>query len=231
MISGLFNGSLPSLRVVSDQFVRTELPWRKVVNFTSFTLARTPPGAVSVGQFLDLFEGAGHLREVSHFLRNRSGRWKKLSIGITGVSEEHGDRGGCGSSVLLDHLLIPVWVELKMRANLLSSPIREHLSRSLDNFKNSSNSTAIKLYLSEFDPHVEFSGPSGQVEMIATAYREDWMGLVFESLARVDTSGTERVGIDRGNPMSGNSVHRALLPMADLGTLTLFECNSLHVLI
>ena len=139
--------------------------------------------------------------------------------------------GGCGPSVLLDHLLVPVGAELKMGVNLLNSPIREDLPRSLDNLKNSSNSTAIKLYLSEFDLRVEFSGPSGQVEMIATTYREDWTGLVFEPLARVDASGTEWLGIDRGNPLSENSVNRALLPMADLGTLTLFECNSLHALI
>ena len=112
--------------------------------------------------------------------------------------------GSCPSSVMLDHLLIPVGAELKMRVNLLSSPIREHLSRSLDNFKNFSNSTEIKLYLSEFDPHAVSSEPNGQVEMIATTYREDWTGLVFESLARVDTSKTERLKIDRGRPLCGN---------------------------
>ena len=54
----LFDGDLSSLRELNLYCVRTELPWRNMVNLTSFKLCWTPPGEVSITQLLDFFESA-----------------------------------------------------------------------------------------------------------------------------------------------------------------------------
>ena len=56
----LFNGDLSSLRVLCLELVRTELPWRNMVNLTSFTLV----GAVSIRRLLDFFGSVPYLKEV-----------------------------------------------------------------------------------------------------------------------------------------------------------------------
>lgn len=81
--------------------------------------------------------------------------------------------GGSSSSVLLNHLLILVGTELKIRVNLLNSLMMEHIPRSLDNLKNFSNLTTIKLCLGEFQSRVKLIGPGGRVSMVPTAYRND----------------------------------------------------------
>jgi hypothetical protein len=60
----LFNGDLSSLCKLRLRSVRTKLPWRNMANLTSFTLIYTSPGEVTVGQLLDFFESAPHLRKV-----------------------------------------------------------------------------------------------------------------------------------------------------------------------
>ena len=59
----LFGGDLSSLRELCLMSVRTELPWRNMVNLTAFALAHMPPGEISVRRVLDFLEGAPHLRE------------------------------------------------------------------------------------------------------------------------------------------------------------------------
>lgn len=54
----LFDGDLSSLRMLHLPCVRTELPWRNMINLTSFALGYTSPGAPSIRQFLDFFENA-----------------------------------------------------------------------------------------------------------------------------------------------------------------------------
>jgi len=64
----LFNGDFSSLRRLCLQHVHTELPWRNMINLTSFALENVLSGDTSIGQFLDFFEGAPHLRNVRpHF--------------------------------------------------------------------------------------------------------------------------------------------------------------------
>ena len=53
----LFNGDFSSLCKLSLRHVRTELPWRNMVNLTS-------PGEVSATHLLDFFESAPSLRQV-----------------------------------------------------------------------------------------------------------------------------------------------------------------------
>jgi hypothetical protein len=51
----LFNGDLSSLRELKLESVRTELPWRNMVNLTSITLIHISWGEDSVKQLLDFF--------------------------------------------------------------------------------------------------------------------------------------------------------------------------------
>ena len=59
--TALFNGDLSSLRALRLQCVRTELPWRNMIDLTSFSLSDTWPVKISVRQFLDFFEDAPRL--------------------------------------------------------------------------------------------------------------------------------------------------------------------------
>jgi hypothetical protein len=226
LTSALFDGDLSSLRVLYLELVHTELPWRNMVNLTSFTL--TPPGAVSVGQLLDFFESAPHLEEV------------KLCSATSTTGAQNGQLVSLGrlksmyisnnpASVLLDHLLIPVGAKLKIWVELLGSLIGEHLPKSLDNLKNFSDFTTIQLHLGKYYQRMKFSGPNGQVKLILRLSRNDQTGSVFGSLVELDTSKTERLEIDSCDILSEDPVYRALLPMKDLRTLTLSECMYPHI--
>ena len=202
-----------------------------MVNLTSFTLAHTPPGTVSVGQLLDFFEGAPHLRKVKLcFVSPTTGGQDGRLVSMACLKSMCIDGSG-PSSVLLDHLLIPVGAELKTRVVLFSSLIGEHLPRSLNNLRNFSDFNKIRLFLEEFCPRVEFSGPNGQVSTTLRSSRVDRTGLVFGSLAGLDTSKTERLEIDCGSPPSGDLLSQALLSMAGLRTLKLSKCENPHIFV
>jgi len=73
---------------------------------------------------------------------------------------------------------------------------------------------------------MKFSGPNGAVKTTSPG-----AGLVLESLAELDTSKTEWLEIKGGHLLSGEPIYRALLPMKDLRTLTLFTCPTLDIFI
>ena len=223
----LFDGDLSSLHTLRLEYVCTGLPWRNMVNLTSFTLRCTPPGVVSVGQFLDFFESAPYLEEVNLFFAiptagTRNGRVVSLEC-LKSMHIKNDDP----PSVLLDHLLIPVGAKLEIEAKLLSSLIGEHLPRSLDNLKNFANFTAIRLHRTD----MEFSGLNGQVKITLRTSRNHPTELTLGSLAELDTSKTERLEIDEGDLPSKEPLYQALIPMKDLRTLTLSECMSPDILI
>ena len=60
--STIFDRDLSSLHEVRLEHVRTELPWRNMVNLTSFTLGYIPVG--DFGQLLDFFESAPRFRDI-----------------------------------------------------------------------------------------------------------------------------------------------------------------------
>ena len=224
LISTLFDGDLSSLRMLRLLSVRTVLPWRNMVNLTSFTLGYTSSGEVSIKQLLDFFESAPRLCKVrlnsaTPIFGAQSGRLVSLAC-----LEKMEILKGEPPSLLLDHLLIPVGAELITRVDSFGH-IDDHLPRSLDNLRNLSNFTKIYLSVSKFWPHLQFSGPSGKFSM--TASRVHTALSVLEFLARFDTSKTERLKIAYNNPPSEDP-HQALLPMEGLHTLTLFRCQSPH---
>ena len=76
----LFSGNLSSLRFLHLNYVRTELPWRNMVNLMSFTLCNIPLGDISIGQLLHFFECAPHpknveLRSATPTSGAQGGRW------------------------------------------------------------------------------------------------------------------------------------------------------------
>jgi len=221
--SALFNGDLSSLRTLCLDFVRTELPWRNMVNLTSLTLIHIPPGAVSTGRLLDCFENAPYLQEIDLWCATPKAGIQGGRLVSLACLKSMQIIAGNPCSALLNHLLIPAGAELTIRADPpSSSPIEEHLPRSLDNLKNFPDFTAIKLYPHEFYQGMEFSGPNGQVDI---TLRDDGTELIFEFLAKLDTSKTERLEIICGHLLSRESLHRALLPMKDLRTLTISRCK------
>jgi len=216
----LFNGDLSSLRRLHLEYVRTELPWRNMVNLTSFMLAHTAP--LSVGHFLDFFESAPHLREV-HLQSGTSisGVQNGRLVPLTCLKMMY--TGGWPHSLLFEHLLIPIGVRLTMRIGPPSPSIETVPPRFIDNLKNFSGFTSIRLD----HGRMGFSGPNGEVVMVPQVYGAC---LVFDSLAPIDTSKTERLEIKCGEDPT-NSLYRALIPMNDLRTLILTRCKNLHSLI
>ena len=143
----LFNGDLSSLRKLFLVLVRTKLPWRNMINLTSFTLSRTPPGTVSVVQLLDFFESAPYLEKVDHYFVNPTAGAQNCRLVSLAHLKHMYIKDDDPPSALLDHLLIPVGAKLEIQARLVSSVIGEHLPRSLDNLKNFSDFTTIQYTL------------------------------------------------------------------------------------
>jgi len=217
----LFNGDLSSLRRLHLEYVRTELPWRNMVNLTSFVLVHT--ASISVGQFLDFFESAPHLREIhlqSDTSTSRAQHGRLVSLACLKMMHT----GGCPYSLLFEHLLIPVGARLTMRMGPPSHSVEAVPPKFIDNLRNLSDFTSIRMD----HGRMEFSGPNGEVVMVPQVYGTC---LVFESLAPIDTSKTERLEIKCGEAPTSGPLSRALIPMNKLRTLILTRCKNLHNLI
>ena len=231
LASTLFNGDLSSLRTLHLELVRTEFPWRNMVNLTSFTLSHIPPGTAFAGQLLDFLESAPYLEQVELCFATpvagaQDGRL--VSLACLKSMDINGD---APCPALLDHLLIPAGAKLEITADLFISPARVHLPKSLDNLKNFSDFTTIQLRPGKYCPRMEFSGPNGQVNVSLRTSRYDSTSLTLESLAEFDTSKIEWLKIDHGHLLSGELLYRTLLPMKDLRALTLFSCSNPHIFI
>jgi hypothetical protein len=229
LTTALFHGDFPSLRELHLQSVRTELPWRNVVNLTSFELHFIMSDEISIQQLLDFFESAPRLRKIDlcHATPTSGAQNGRLvSLACLKWMDIIGDES---PSLFLDHLIIPVGAKLTTFGAARGS-LTENLPRSLDNLRNLSDFTDIHLRIDEEDPDIRFSGPNGQVRVFIPP-QDNATYLALESLARFDTSKTERLRIYYGYSPSNDSLYRALLPMKHLRTLTLSYCTSLDTLI
>ena len=227
----LFNGEFPSLRKLCLESVRTKLPWRSMANLTWFMLAQMSLGEISLTQLLDFFESTPHLRNVelySVILTPGAERGRLVTLGCL----EKMEITDCGpSSILLNHLSIPVGATLWIEVDSANSLIEDLLPRSLDNLGNLSNFTTVQLSVGEPDSRMEFSGPNGKVSMTLTRSRADGPYLVLQSLAQLDTSKTEKLVIEKDESLPTDSVYQALLPMKALRTLTLSKCKHSYTFI
>ena len=227
----LFGGELPSLRVLHLRCIRTELPWRNMANLTSFTLDnvfRLSSGEVS--QFLDFFESAPRLRKIHLKSATPTSRAEDGRLVSLACLKKMAIIGG-QPSLLLDHLLIPVGTELRMRVDVVSSRLEGHFPRSLDNLRNLPDFTDIRLYFDRGYSNIRFTGPNGRISVVPPMQQFDSTSLLLEYLAEFDTATTERLTIITGNPPTTDTVHYALLPMTNLRTLTLSRCKNLSTFI
>ena len=203
-----------------------------MVNLTSFMLGRMPPGQISVRQLLDFFENTPHLRNIDLYSATATpGAQDGHLVTLTCLEKvKITDYGP--SSVLLDHLLIPVGAVLTTKADFIDFLIGILLPRPLDNLQNFSNFTKIQFSAGGSNSHMEFSGPNGRVSMTLTNIRFDQTCLVLESLAQLDISKTERLVIEESKSRSiGDPFRQAPPPMTDLRSLTLSKCTSPHIFI
>ena len=227
----LFNGNLSSLHTLHLQCVRTELPWRNMGNLTSFAPHHTQPGEISISCLLDFLESAPHLQDIRlRFATPASGGQdgRLVSLACLKRMDINGDEP---SSLLLNHLVIPVGAKLATKLAFSGLLIEDHLPRSLDNLKNLSNFTKIHIRTNGRRSLMEFIGPNGEVSVEPMAPQVDLSRLVLEFLAGFDTSKTEELEILRSNPPASWIPHRALLPMKNLRVLTLSRCTNPHVFI
>jgi len=228
LTSTLFDGDLSSLRKLYLNSVRTELPWRNMANLTTFSLRHTPPGEITVRHLLDFFESAPHLREVNLYVTTpTSGAQNGRLVPLAYLKRMEITSDG-PYSVLLDHLLIPVCAELVLEVDFLSSPA-DDLPRSLDNLRNLSNFTTIKLHVDELCPYMTFSGPNGRVSIIPTPTLFNETSLLLGLLDRLDTSRTERFRIENDKYLYRDLVYCVLLPLKELRALMVYECNGPNV--
>ena len=232
LTSTLFNGDLSSLRTLYLQCVRTELPWRNMDNLTSFTLCDTSPGNITVMHLLDFFENAPRLCKIRlytirlHTVTPASDAQNGRLVSLTRLKRMCIIDSG-PSSLLLDHLLIPVGASLTTQVVLRGPLIEDHLPRSLDNLRNLSGFTKIRLFTVGWPPRVELSGPNGQVTM-APISQTDTSCMVLESLVQFGVSKVRRLEINYDETLSRDLVYRMLLATEDLCTLVLSHCYNPH---
>jgi hypothetical protein len=211
------------LRELSLRSVRTQLPWRNMNNLTSLTLILVSQPTVSLGQILDFFESAPRLSEVTltsaaPTVGAQDGRLVSLShlrkLIITGQQP---------SSLLLNHLVIPVGAEAAIYRDSLESQIDDLLPKSLNNFQNLSNISRIDLEFGWFVSCMRITGPDGGLS-VASRLGPDPTHLVTCALERLDTSSTQCLDIKDDNCMT-NELHGAILSMANLRTLNISREN------
>ena len=231
LASTLFNGDLSSLRKLCLEYVRTELPWRNMTNLTSLMLSHTMPGEITVEHLLDFFKNALNLQEIELYSAIPTSGAQAGRLVSLACLEWVYTTGGGPSSLLLDHLLIPVGARLTTEVELPSPPIADAPPRFFDNLRNLHNFTTIRLYGDKSYPHMQFSGPNGEVGMTLTTSQANATFLVPGSLALFDTSKVERLEIVGGDLLYTNPLYCALLPMSDLRTFTLYRCRSPHIFI
>jgi len=223
----IFNGNLSSLRELHLYSIRTGLSWRNMANLTSFTLHSS--SVTNFGQLLDFFESAPHLRNVHfHLTTLISGGENGRLVSLDRLRRMRVVYCGPTTSILFDHLVIPVGAKLVTQPDMGTFTIEDHIPGSLDNFKNLSSITEIHLFLDIYLLLlIRLRGPYGELRMLG-AEIDNSPSLVFESLARFDTSKTERLRIDSTNePLSRDLPYRILLPMENLRTLVLSRCTGL----
>lgn len=199
-----------------------------MVNLTSFALGYVLEPKVTIGQLLDFFESAPSLLDVDLTFSTPTfgaqiGRLVSLrhlkKLNISGFDPP---------PLLLEHLLVPVGVKMLIELLGPDGPrIEDFLPRSLDNLRNISDFTKIRIHFGGHFTSMQFAGPNGHVLMGSSEPGVDTTRSVVQSLAILDTSKTKWLEILRSDPLS-EDFHQALMSMKNLRTLILSLCKDLH---
>lgn len=237
----LFNGDLSSLHELSLAGFTTSLPWRNLVNLTTFKLSCVPgtAGLPFMTQLLDFLESAPLLSNVElcsvPAVLNAPPRRvvfiPHLERLILSSSSTH--------STLVKHLVIPIGalVTLDFPFYGKSSPILDCLPENTHNLTNLSRITLINLYLVPRAKCVRLDGPSGQLYIYSTwpDERDSSHAVqrqIFKFLGVFNLSNIQRLAITKytcspRQTVDKSPIFQVLLPMNDLRVLTLTECNNL----
>jgi len=223
----LFDGDLSSLRGLSLYSLRTKLPWRNMVNLTSFALGYVMHPRITIRQLLDFFESAPFLVDVDlTFSTPESGAQSGRLVPLTHLRKLN-FYGFQPPSLLLEHLLIPTGVKMTIDLDLGGPRFGDYFPRSLDNLRNLSNFTKLRLHFRDSIVSMQFAGPSGRVLITSMFAGDDATSSVAQFLAMLDTSKTKWLEIIGSEPPS-EDLHQALLSMKTLRTLTLSLCEDLR---
>ena len=196
-----------------------------MVNLTALILCHTPTTDTSIESLLDFLESAPrlcsiHLYSAVPIIGAQSRRLVSLP------RLEHMLISGAGlSSPLLDHLLIPIGAKLSIRVASGGSLTHGILPTPLDNLRNLSDFTQIKLHVDKYLAQMQFTGPNGLVNVSPEDVEHDLTSPVLRSLNWFDTSKTERLKIIHTDPLYVADVIHALASMHNLRSLSLNLCK------
>jgi len=223
LASVMFREDLSSLRELHLDHVDTELPWRNMVNLTTFELFDTP---ISVRDLLDFFESAPRLREVElqdTLLVPGAQNGRLVSLACLKIMDIYSGP----ISDLLDHLLIPAGARLTIRVDLPGTPIDGHPPKFLDNLGNLSDFTTARLH----GTLMYFTGPNGEVSIAPVTFKVDETHFSLQHLTQFNTWNTKRLEINCSDFQSIGITQQAFHPMRNLCTLTLYLCKSLDIFV
>jgi len=237
----IFNGDLSSLRKLTLAGFVTSVPWRNLVNLTTFKLSRIPgtAGPPFVTELLDFLESAPllsniELNSVPASSNGPPGRvvpiphLKRL---ILSSSYAH--------STLLKHLSIPTGASLVLDFSFYGAdpPIFDCLPPNFSELGNLSRITSVNLLLGPGAKYVRFDGPSGKLYLFGTWPDGDDSPRVtqcqtFQFLGGLDLPKVRRLAVTMctlppEDTIDKSSIFQILLSMNDLRILTLIKCNNL----
>jgi len=218
--TALFGGDLSSLRELTLLRVRTELPWRNMVNLTLFTLGYAWPGTkFSPRHLLNFFESAPRLRKIRLCYATPTFDAERGRLVSLPRLERMRILGGRPPHLLLDHLLIPVDAKLTALVDSLDSI---HLPRSFD-CRRVPSKFRIHLHVRGFYPSIRFGGFSWETRMVPATPQATATCKALESLK------VERLRIAGGDLMlhPGSDIYQVLFPIGNLRTLTISGCKYL----
>ena len=194
---GLFNGDISTLREFGLAGVITSLPWRGVLNLTTFNLCRVPEDKILLTQLLDFFESAPHLRHIHlhDSIPNSSNVPTKRVVSLSQL-KDLSITAQPAHSILLDHLSIPAGASLRLEFAYSGGefPVRSYLPKSLDNLSNLSHITTANLCFGSKQRFMRLSGQSGELYMLGSWTRRKGQSTgaarFMRFLDRFDTSRT-----------------------------------------
>ena len=225
----LFGGDLSSLHDLYLRGIRTGLPWRNMVNLTSFTLICTSQGDTSVMQLLDFFESAPRLRKIQlHFEVPTFGPYagRPVSLPCLKRMDIVGDEP---LALLFDHLLVPADAKLTTEVDPRYS---DYLPDTLENIRNLTG-FRVQMHVREFYPSIRVTGPAGETSIVPATRRAATTCRVLESLTQFVPSKIERLKLIGGDILlrGGCTLYWVLFSMKNLRTLTVSRCKNLSFLI
>jgi len=224
LTSELFDRDISSLHKLRLQSIYTELPWKNMANLTTLWLFDITP--VSMRQLLDFLENSPHLREVHlRFETPTIAAPNRRLVSLTHLKNM--DIEGGPASILLNHLMIPVGAYLAAEVDLPSPPIGYYHLTFLNNLKNLSNFTTIRL-TGWLHPRIEFSGPNGEVYIKPAAFSAEETYSLLGSITQFHTSKAKRLEIHLNYTSPSYPPYQLLLSMEDLHTIIISRCASPH---